>query len=252
MSRPILVACGILAIAAAAAAMRGTSWSPVDAFLDYGSVPVSQQQAALTNDVEPTGLRGTGRTPFGPYQPAATPPGAVVSGSSVPHDGAKGASTYGFGLDHVHGAFSSGGSGPSASAGNLWRLMGLGHGRSTQTPTAAATHASTPARPPKAPAQTHTPAAHSGSGGSHGSSGPSTTTITAPAILIGNNAAPVGSLIGDTPTTPGGGTFAPGAPGGLHTPNGGPGFSATPEPASILLLGTGLIALAAMLRRVRA
>jgi hypothetical protein len=260
----LFFASGVLAIAAAAAAMRGSSWSPLDAFLEHRA-GLESQQAALNRDVTAGGLSATGRTSFGHYDPSAVPPGGFTSGSTGAHDGSR-SPMSGFAPDRLHGAVGAGGSSPSASAGNLWRLMGLAHAPSPAASPDSTTHVSTP-RPP-APPRTHTSTGGTTHTPSHGSAtAPSFSThapaTTAPVILIGNNPTPVSGLIGGGSSGPTGGSFAPGGGGGGggggtigggggSVGGGGGGFSATPEPAAILLVGSGLIAVAALRRRRRA
>ena len=125
LSKPIIFTCGILGIAAAAAAMRTTSWSPIEAFLDHRTAPESQQ-AAVATELTQTSPRSAGQASFGAYSPSAQGPAVFPQGGVAPmHDSAKSASASGFAADRLHGAYSAGANGPSASAGNLWRLMGL-------------------------------------------------------------------------------------------------------------------------------
>jgi hypothetical protein len=275
--RTTLFACGILGIAAAAAAMRGNSWSPLDAFLDHGTAPESQQ-ALLNTDLSPNGSSGSLRTSFGSaYRPSAIGPG--VTGMSIggfSHDADK-SNEGGWSSSRMAGAFAASHDGPSASAGNLWRLLGLTHGQAATTQTAS-THTSTPHQTAPKPAAPHTTAPHSSNGGSQGGGSPANvinvvnspsasvtanaTFVTAPVILIGNNATQVSNLIGggNSGSQGSGGSFVQG---GTLPPvhrgggqgggqGGGGGLSATPEPASIFLIGTGLFGLAAIVRRKRA
>jgi len=264
--RTALFACGILGIAAAAAAMRGNSWSPLDAFLDHGTAPESQQ-ALLNADLGSNGLSGSLHTSFGSaYRPSAI--GPSVTGMSIggfSHDAGK-SNEGGWSSTRLAGANAAGHEGPSASAGNLWRLLGLTHGQVATTPSA---HASTPHQTASKPASApHTNAPHASNGGQSSAinvvNSPSTSIavvnaafVTAPVILIGNNAIPVSNLIGGGSS---GGSFVQGGSlppmhGGTLPPihhGGGGGLSATPEPASIFLMGTGLFGLAAIVRRKRA
>jgi hypothetical protein len=219
--------------------MRVTSWSPVDAFLEHRAAPESQQ--ALATDLNMSGLHGGSRSPFGAYDPAAIGYGAFNSTSSASgrHDAHAGVT--GFTPDRLHGSFSSSASGPSASAGNLWRLMGLSRGHSAAAP--SSTHTATHQPSSSKPSSSHAP--------SHSTSGHGPSTTTAPVILIGNDPTPVGGLIGGGSSGNSvSGTFPPV---GGHSPTGGGlKLAATPEPASVLLLCTGLIGLAALIRRRRA
>ena len=242
----------ILGIAAASAAMWDR-YAPPNACL-FCAAPEHYDTAL---NVAPDAAAGMARTAEAPrrgqYAPANS---SSIPGPDVASRDASGSHRTGSDARRLwapwstsSGAYrygSSDRSAPSVGIGGLWRLMTLAH----RAPEAVAVSA--PRAPHAEPAARPAPKPHTGAPAARPPAAPAIVAVPMPitAPFPTNpfgppDAPPVNPFIPPPPSGP----LDPGGPGGGGPPGAGP--SATPEPASLLLIGTGLLVLAGELRRRR-
>lgn len=231
---------------------RPIQWNDLNGRLVLGpagaDTAVAPQSARAAWPSAPTVRVDKDPLPLAPVGLAADPSSAVLQSDEARQNGAMWGSGSRSHLTSTsgHSGFGGGGHG---GGGGLGAASGAGV-------TSAARRSGSPTLPggPKAAKSSSSGGSRSGGGGSGGSSNASTSSAntSTPAATFSEQTTTVADLAAGT--TPGAGAngamdlgFGGGAGGDLGL--GGGSMSATPEPASILLLGTGILSLATMLHR---
>jgi hypothetical protein len=280
-SRWALMGIAIVAVAAAAAAAGWTPRIPVDSCLFCGTGEPDSSSAKVDSGAGAATGGGFGTraglpehaTSAGSTIPAAAPIGPTSSATASRSSAGRSPWQPWAPSSAPFRAYSSAGKGPSPTLGGLWRLMTLRRPASTtgadviaKNTAAPVPKVASPAKPaaPKAPPAATSPAtaprltpppqpAPSPTPVPAPEPAPSPAPPSAPSSPV-NPAPPAPPTDqfheheppsdGPPSVTP---PLDPGGPGG-GTPSGG-GFSATPEPGSMLLIATGLGILGILYRR---
>jgi hypothetical protein len=273
-SRAVFILAGLAVASGAAAMIPWQTWKPTAACL-LCEAPAPDRAPAASAEAAKGSGGGLGAyarssastfTP-GPLAPASSTGDASNSGSFASRSGSapRGWQPWGNGSSGLRNA-SGASSGTSIALGGMWRLMSMSRPATPGSDVAAvANHVAAAARPARQAKPAPTPVARKPAPPST-SPAPAAATVpttviasTDPAPAIGfapptdsfhEHQSPAPNPFGGAPGGSGG--FDPGTPGG-GGPGGGVGsVSATPEPASFLLLGTGFLGILGVLRKRRA
>jgi hypothetical protein len=248
--RYVLGAGAAVALTAVGAAAMWTGWLPsrpiqwndINGRLNLGNTgaAIESQRPIVVNNWPSAGALGYQAKSNGAFGASA------VKGDEAAKHGDKD-------KDHDRG-FAQWGAGRKAkltgTAGKSgFGAGGLGHGGGLGTPSGGSIAHNTPASTAPKSSKSASSGAPKASGTHSGSGGGGGAITSAPAPALAENTTTVGDLA--TGAIGGIGTgldlgFGPGTSAG-----GGSSMAATPEPASIMLIGTGALALAGMLRRRR-